>query len=551
MTGALPDAVTIATTLAAINASTEFARAPVMRHLLGYLVDETLAGRGDRLKAYSVAVDALGRNADFDAQTDSYPRVQVGRLRRMLDTFYATSPPVPLRLVIPLGAYRVQFGSQPGGDEDTPDIVQNAASAGRGLTSIRRYGAIALMIGLVLAVCALAVFVWRGLGPSRTNPAPVIMPPPSLSIEIGDAAQSPAERARIGDVVRRLSTAFARSSIAEVSYGARTVDARYALLLDLGTDGVSLSLRLIDRRSGKLDWADMITLPEDPAALGEAVRPSISALVRPSGIVAAAQRAEFRDDFSPGYPCLLHYDAYFREREPALRGPVRACIARTTALDPTHADALAAASFLQIDPVDGPGSPAARTRALVLARRASAANPSSPAAILAEARIAFITGNCIRGQALAERAVTLDGYDPETLGLAGMLTVQCDEARALDLLRGAHALDPELTTFYMSALVLLELDAGRATEAAAIAAGMRPPGPGMVRQYLVAQALGSIARGDNARAHALWRQAVELTGAPRDTVDAVLGHFYLAPAFRSLVAKRLAQAGIADAPAPR
>jgi hypothetical protein len=49
----------IATSLAAINASAEFVRAPVMRHLLGYLVDETVAGRGDRLKAYSVAIRAF------------------------------------------------------------------------------------------------------------------------------------------------------------------------------------------------------------------------------------------------------------------------------------------------------------------------------------------------------------------------------------------------------------------------------------------------------------------------------------------------------------
>jgi hypothetical protein len=145
--------------------------------------------------------------------------------------------------------------------------------------------------------------------------------------------------------------------------------------------------------------------------------------------------------------------------------------------------------------------------------------------------------------------VKLDGYDPETLGLIGMLMVQCDQPRALTLLQTARALDPELTTFYMSALVLLELDAGRADEAVAIADGMRPPGPGMIRQYLVAQILGSIAKGDAARARALWQQLVQRTPQPRATVDAVLSHSYLSPEFRRLVAKRLASADIADAPA--
>jgi hypothetical protein len=551
VTGGLPDAATIANTLAAINASAEFARAPVMRHLLGYLVDETLAGRGDRLKAYSVAVDALGRSADFDAQADSYPRVQVGRLRRMLDAFYATGPDVPLKLIIPLGAYRVQFDSLSGEVADKPGggaAHERDSPSGTGRAGPRR--TIAIIFGLVVLAALLLALAWvvftpRGQ-PDADKPEQGVVRPPSLSIEIGDAAQSPAERARIGDVVRRMSTAFTRSAIAQVNYGARTVDSRYALLLDLGTDGTSLSIRLIDRKTGLLDWADMVTLPEDPAGLAEAVRPSISALIRPSGIIAAHQRIEFRGDYSPGYPCLLHYDRYFREREPSLRKPVAACVARTITLDPNHAEALAAASFLAVDPANSPISAAARRRATALARRASIADPYSPAAVVAETRVAVMDGNCVRGRVLAAHASRLDAYDPETLGLLGLLMVRCDRANALELLRSARALDPELTTFYLSALVLLELDAGRPAEAAAIAGGMRPPGPGMMRQYLIGQIIGNIAQGKDAEARAQWQQLVDRTSPPRDTVDAVLGHYYLAPDFRLLIAERLAKAGIVD-----
>lgn len=551
MTGGLPDAATIATTLAAINASAEFARAPVMRHLLGYLVDETLAGRGDRLKAYSVAVDALGRSADFDAQTDSYPRVQVGRLRRMLDAFYATSPDVPLRLIIPLGAYRVQFDSASAEvtDQTEPHTPSNQDGA-RAIDKAGRRRTIAIIFGLVLLAALLLALAWVVLMPRDRSEAEkregAVVPPPSLSIEIGDAAQSPVERARIGDVVRRMSTAFTRSAVAQVHYGARTVDSRYALLLDLGTDGTSLSMRLIDRNTGLLDWADMVTLPEDPAGLADAVRPSISALIRPSGIIAAHQRIEFRGDFSPGYPCLLHYDSYFRERDPGMRDPVKACVARTIALDPTHAEGLAAASFLAVDPANSPITAAARRRATALARRASIADPYSPAAVVAEARVAVMEGNCVRGEVLAERAARLDAYDPETLGLIGMLMVRCDRAKALELLQSARALDPELTTFYLSALVLLELDAGRPAEAAAIAGGMRPPGRGMMRQYIIGQTLGSIAQGNEAQARAQWKQLVDRTPPPRGTVDEVLGHYYLAADFRRLIAERLAQVGIVD-----
>ena len=66
----------------------EFARSPSMCKLLRFLVDYKLSGNSVPLKSYSIAVDALGRDADFDPQADSYPRVQMGRLRRMLDNFY-------------------------------------------------------------------------------------------------------------------------------------------------------------------------------------------------------------------------------------------------------------------------------------------------------------------------------------------------------------------------------------------------------------------------------------------------------------------------------
>lgn len=96
--------------LEAIFRAPEFERAPVMRQLLGFLVRTTLAGGGDELKAYTVAVEGLGRDPDFDSQSDSYPRVQVGRLRKMLDAYYAgSSPEDGVRLHVKQGSYRVHF----------------------------------------------------------------------------------------------------------------------------------------------------------------------------------------------------------------------------------------------------------------------------------------------------------------------------------------------------------------------------------------------------------------------------------------------------------
>jgi hypothetical protein len=46
------------------------------------VVEETLAGRGDSIKAYTIAIDCFDQEPDFDPQTDPYVRILARRLRR-------------------------------------------------------------------------------------------------------------------------------------------------------------------------------------------------------------------------------------------------------------------------------------------------------------------------------------------------------------------------------------------------------------------------------------------------------------------------------------
>src|SRR5262249_53127414 len=80
------------------------------RRLIQYLVTEELEGRGDRIKAVAIATDVLGRSADFDPQTDSIVRVEMGRIRQALDLYYATQGANdPVRIKIEKGSYRPKF----------------------------------------------------------------------------------------------------------------------------------------------------------------------------------------------------------------------------------------------------------------------------------------------------------------------------------------------------------------------------------------------------------------------------------------------------------
>jgi len=55
---------------------------------LRYVVSETLDGRADRIKAYSIAIEVFKRDESFDAQADPVVRIEAARLRFALERYY-------------------------------------------------------------------------------------------------------------------------------------------------------------------------------------------------------------------------------------------------------------------------------------------------------------------------------------------------------------------------------------------------------------------------------------------------------------------------------
>ena len=95
-----------------ILSSSNFVTSDRNRRFLEHVIEETLAGRGDRLKAYNIATIVFGRPANFDAQLDPVVRMEAGRVRRALERFYLIEgQPGVLRISIPKGGYQPQFSS--------------------------------------------------------------------------------------------------------------------------------------------------------------------------------------------------------------------------------------------------------------------------------------------------------------------------------------------------------------------------------------------------------------------------------------------------------
>jgi hypothetical protein len=89
----------------ALNSRT-LSRSAQLRSFLQYICEMDMAGRGQELTEYQVAVEVLGRRKDMATSDDSSVRNRAYELRQRLERLYASeAPQAPVRIEIPRGGY--------------------------------------------------------------------------------------------------------------------------------------------------------------------------------------------------------------------------------------------------------------------------------------------------------------------------------------------------------------------------------------------------------------------------------------------------------------
>ena len=86
------------------------------QRFLEYIVNETLAGRGELLKGYNIALAVFDRTDTFDSNVDPIVRMAAGRLRDRLREYYETDGrDDPVRIELPKGTYtpHIEFRQAP------------------------------------------------------------------------------------------------------------------------------------------------------------------------------------------------------------------------------------------------------------------------------------------------------------------------------------------------------------------------------------------------------------------------------------------------------
>ncbi|KQV64405.1 hypothetical protein [Rhizobium sp. Root1220] len=265
-----------------IFASPEFHSPQRGRAFLQFIVNETLAGHSEFLKAFTIANVVFGRNVSFDAQNDPVVRIEAGRMRRALERYYLVGGNADRVVVtIPKGGYVPSFdyadgykttGTQPAsapisaiGIEPTdhypsPDDLGNHSRAWAGY---------ALPAGAALLV--LAAFGYIPLNPSRLPEASLPAEttnaiPPQIFVEQFDNIVTSEGAPDIADglrdeVIGQLAKFKGIVVIANLPTTKRqdlSVEPRYALQGSARLEGNTFRslIRLVRRADGAVLWAN-------------------------------------------------------------------------------------------------------------------------------------------------------------------------------------------------------------------------------------------------------------------------------------------------------
>lgn len=162
--------------LTKILAGSTFETASRSKALLQFVVLETLAGRADQVKEYTIGLAALGRAENFDPRTDPIVRAEASRLRTKLEAYYAREGTEDaVEILLPRGTYVPQFSMRNDKPAAEADPAATSTKAPLGVSRLQlpllaSVGAVAVLAGAFFASKDLGWFQNR-----QPKPQPIFL----------------------------------------------------------------------------------------------------------------------------------------------------------------------------------------------------------------------------------------------------------------------------------------------------------------------------------------------------------------------------------------
>jgi TolB-like protein/Tfp pilus assembly protein PilF len=370
-----------------ILGSRTFAGAKSARSFLRYVVEETLAGRGDQIKEYVVGVAVFDRGEGYDPRADAVVRVEATRLRNRLREYYeGEGRDDRIRIELPKGAYVPVFlGCGP------------AAPAPAPARGIARW--VAAGLGVLLT---LSLVLW---GRARMGPALAVH---SLAVlPFANASGDPSQDYFVEGIAEGLTGELARIRGLRViprsaAAGYRRGDKPPADVLAEGSvarsgDRALISMRLLEGKTlrplGSHSWergvGEIPVMQREAAAF---IAEEIGAEPPAAGKTAGGDIRRVRPEA---------YDSYLRGRFYSLRQTAEdnqsaiSHLERAVSLDANFASAYAelAQAYVWRLFLFAPSERTWEEKAFVAAEKALSIDPDSAAAHLARGRLLWTPAN--------------------------------------------------------------------------------------------------------------------------------------------------------------
>ena len=516
-------------TVARILATAGFMRSKRLSELLCYLVEEALAGRGDRIKATTVAMDIYGRSEEFDQQSDPIVRVEAGRLRQRLNDYYREDGQGDAIFIeIPKVTYRPRFSvrdTKTSTETQAPPTLEHRP---RYFTDSRRLTFVVFamaLAGLLLYVLPDHNDVTPGTSVRSAMDRPFIMVMPfeyraeeptyqglslglveslttTLSKVSGLSVMAPTSIEEAGDNLSggEISTLAERYGVTHLTRGSITTNSEQLII----------NIQLVDALNSEILWADRIShgadsvfnLEED---LSLRIANELSVQIQPD------EREKIAD---------LHTDSpeawvLYRQGLVTVMPPndlrrmeaARSLFRRARELDPTFAGSYAGESFSHTAMelfLATNSQEEELTTATALAERAIALDVRFGVAY-AMLSFAQLMGDHLEPSvANARKAVDIQPGEAFSQFILGMnLTIAQRYEEAINALQEAVRLDPlEPRTPYLNQLAIMQYVAGRYSETVeTIEFNLERGGPsGPHMQLFLSAALGKQGKTSEAQA---------------------------------------------------
>ena len=474
-----------------------FLHAPRRQRFLEYIVNETLAGRGERLKGYSIAQEVFDRSDAFDPNVDPIVRVEAARVRDKLREYYGVDGRSdPIRIDLPKGSYtpHIEFRQAPipepqpeQPDASIPDrhldprqpqaavTDEPPSSAPPWLKSLARWQMAMPALALLLLLAALGTWHYRNPtvpAPERTAENPVVEVPKGPAIAVlpfvnlsGDPKQeyfsdgltedilTELSRARDLRVLARNTTFQYKGKAVDASKLGRELKVRYLLEVSIQRSGdrLRVTAQLIDTETGAHVWADQFDREmADIFLVQDEIVSKIVAKI--SGNYGVIDLTEARSATRKNPDQLQAYDLVLRAQD-VMRpewsrktfATAKAMLRQAIALDPLNARARRELAYLAaigwVFRFDEAPLPPQEITAQAI--KAVQLDPADARARMVAAAAYFWTKQLDLFEREAQQAMALAPYDGEILATLGCMIANLDRKRGVALVERANALNAD------------------------------------------------------------------------------------------------------------